>query len=369
MSVTYKIGYKTTTDSFTAIQYDESLNLVQSKDIMDLVNFTKMFEDENELKAYLVARGLVDKNAHEFAYVKPVTTELGVKSLFKVQNTHIVYDNDVQYFTVSGISNYIIKNRYNYTFINQLCAHELKKNNIYSSIFRLLDDYAELKGNYNYLALFKSSLPDPKNFSDAKYTVNYNKLIGILEDVYVKGKVIDYTIETKINDCIFNIKNCIYNNPFILTSTYNCTREKINKNYAIINAVMSLLYEYNNHEQTGNDHSTESITRYVDKEICKRNPNAGNRPLVDSNNNIVINNRKLFDLGQFILNVEIERQREIQEYEEYDKYERSQTPRTDELESDNSDDEYLTEEDFIKLNEDPNEMGYKSITNKVRKNN
>lgn len=84
--------------------------------LKDIIKFTGVFKDAEELKEYLNNYSLIKTN-------KPLSIQYRFGGKDKKLNYGITYQDDLKFFDVTNIIEFLYQNRTNYELLDKLCSH------------------------------------------------------------------------------------------------------------------------------------------------------------------------------------------------------------------------------------------------------
>ncbi len=194
-----------------------------------IVNFTSKFNNEEELKLYLIDNNLLNKEYINYK-LGIMAEKKGKKELL---NYDIVYKNDLDYLNIGFIKNYFIINQNNTDFLK--CFLD-KYYNYLININAFNEELAYIKFHYQSLIATNNPLEEVnkyidnflnryiyrKNFKTNKITINYRQVLDM--GMFIKR----YEQEVYMNDIDYEKLENEYNNYLDIIKEGNITDEDYN---------------------------------------------------------------------------------------------------------------------------------------------
>lgn len=305
--------------------------------IMDVVNFTSSFIDEIEFKNYLLSNNLIDNYNEEVLYLK----EEGQKNNRSYTTIHngnnMVYGINKEYMRIDFLSKYISQRRYDKKFVELLLFHYLIKYNVHSlirnKILKLTSFRQPLENFFNKLAEMNN-----------KYASSKNRILYLYdndpENLKEEMEIIVDRVMSSPNDVValyYYFKNYL-DIPYAITLNF-------------INKLKMFIFRA---EKIGIEQIEKSIDeqRTIDTTLdllftsifYKYDPET--RRYKKENNEFVVHERNVVDLGLFIMLYDKEQKRK----EDFESYQYSEDQ-----------EEFLEEEDFERINSTSEKEGVKLV--------
>ena len=315
--------------------------------IADLVKYTNQFDSEEELIEQLINYD-EELNFGNIIYYLKQEGSKGNYTYKPISNGTVYTKEYSKFFNYYGIYNYILKNKNNFEFIDELFNFVIENSNIKGIIYNYLNKLSRI--NFN---IFINEL--------LKYAINSQLRLAI-EEYNNMGQSNEAEIYQKIN----NIKQLITSDGATMKLLYMSFKEEIKFNPIpiFVKNMENLYVRIYNYNRSGDDYlldydnyqdiTLESLlTYFLNSFIYLRDRN--NKYKVDSRGNNIYNGSILFKFGKFLAEYDenrlLQEQRIREEFQnEYATYQNEKYP---------NEEEFLTREDFDRVGIDPEEIGYK----------
>ncbi len=334
--------------------YDIEGNLIPNS-ILSLVDFTANFKDIRDLWYYLRATGSVKADDEgELVYLID-KGQRGSKTYNVVSGTNgIILQGSLHNFNRSAIRKRMHGRVYNYDFIEHLYAFYLKKFGIYNESLHHFKDLS--KSPFEFRKAIVTLLKYPVDEGTRIYLL---KILDILNMAVVRGNTRFF--ESNEVQEYFDLVDLVEeyfsksDKETIILSRVFFSKVK-NNSIAALNHLALVYQIINSINKNGNSRCVPNtdkidiashVDSFLDFTFYSYDKHRG--AFRTSGGNRKVQERNVFDLGIFLC--------------DYDEYEislyESMSPPTGEILSDGEHEEFLEEEDFLRLNTTSEEQGIK----------
>lgn len=329
----YYLGY------YNNLEYKPIILEEVSTSILSIVKFTTGFDGLNSLKNHLISEGLIPNNNANLYYLIEKGTK-GHKYYERLKTDNIFTLEYSALFTIDGLKKFINENKYNEDMIVLLFGEYLKKFG-YDKLIKdiILGKSTDVNQVINFLKELKKAFSE-----DIQARIDY-----LLKNISLLSK------EDILSNIDYISNHVVFNN-IDLINAYLILRKKANfKNIPTIRYLSNWLNIARNHNRIGSEYYTSIPSEYcdIDSEIAiffnsiVYDYDNDKKEYKKTNGKRKIKERPFFDLAAILASF----------YKKlYDEY--ISTLFVSEEEYD-EDDEYLCEDDFIRIGTTSEEEGIK----------